>query len=822
MQYPLISEYIDAILSAEDNMATLSNLRPVLDDRGRPVMSSGNFAVVFKMKSVDTGRCYAIKCFIKDQEGRAEAYQRISEELECVSSPYLLHVQYLENELFVDTTQTDQEEFPVLKMEWMEGKPLDAYLRENIYDSYALEMLSYRFCRMGAFLLSQPFAHGDLKPDNILVRENGELALVDYDGMFVPSMEGQKARELGSPDFRHPLRDENQFDSHIDDFAIASIALSLKAIALEPTLLEKYGAADCLLFSAEDYRDLGESEVLKALASLSSDTTLASLLSAFLLASAKNDLSMLSFRLFAIAKPEKKQIELSTEVTKEDLANAVEDEFGVKYSKDGLRLLESQKYIQNYVVKSGTRVICDSAFENCWSLTSVTIPNSVTSIGYSAFRRCHGLTSVTIPNSVTSIGNRAFWGCSGLTSVTIPNSVTSIGDYAFSRCRSLTSVTIPTSVTRIGNGAFANCNGITHPIIVNDMFVFLPNGYEGHYSIPENISKIIGGAFAVCHGLTSVTIPNSVTSIGISAFWKCSGLTSVTIPNSVTSIGDYAFRECSSLTSITIPNSVTGIGREAFRSCSGLTSVTIPNSVTSIGDFAFDGCRGITHPIIVNDMFVILPNNYKGHYSIPENISKIIGGAFSGCSGLTSVTIPNSVTSIGHWAFADCHGLISVTIPNSVTSIGGWAFLKCSGLTSVTIPNSVTSIGNYAFLGCSCLTSITIPNSVTSIGDRAFADCYGLTSVTIPNSVTSIGDYAFGGCSGLTSVTIPNSVTSIGDWAFADCNGLTSVTIPNSVTSIGVDAFIDCSSLQSIIIPPGTKQKFARLLPANKYKLVEQ
>ena len=675
MQYPLISEYIDAILSAEDNMATLNNLSPVLDDRGRPMMSSGNFAVVFKMKSVDTGRCYAIKCFIKDQEGRAEAYQRISEELEFVSSPYFLHVQYLENELFVDTTQTDQEEFPVLKMEWMEGKPLDAYLRENIYDSYALEMLTYRFCRMGAYLLSQPFAHGDLKPDNILVRENGELALVDYDGMFVPSMEGQKARELGSPDFRHPLRDENQFDSHIDDFAIASMALSLKAIALDPSLLEKYGAADRLLFSSDDYRNLGESNIFKALVSLSSDTTLASLLSAFLLASAKNNLSMLSFRLFSIAKPEKKQIELSTEVTEEDLANAVEDEFGVKYSKDGLRLLKSNKYIRNYVVKAGTRVICNKAFWGCYDLISVTIPDSVTSIGYGAFCGCYDLISVTIPDSVTSIGKSAFWGCYDLTSVTIPNSVTSIGKSAFWDCSGLTSVTIPNSVTSIGDEAFAGCRGITHPIIVNDMFVFLPKGYEGHYSIPENISKIIGGAFSGCRGLTSVTIPNSVTSIG----------------------------------------------HYAFSGCSGLTSVTIPNSVTSIGEGAFNNCSGITHTIIVNDMFVFLPKRFEGHYSIPEKISIIIGGAFYGCSGLTSVTIPDSVTSIGDWAFSGCSGLTSVTIPNSVKSIGYSAFKYCSGLTSVTIPNSVTSIGEWAFSGCKSLISISIPDSVKSMGKSVFS-----------------------------------------------------------------------------------------------------
>ena len=194
---------------------------------------------------------------------------------------------------------------------------------------------------------------------------------------------------------------------------------------------------------------------------------------------------------------------------------------------------------------------------------------------------------------MTSIGDFAFSGCSGLTSVTIPNSVTSIGDYAFSNCSGLTSVTIPNSVTSIGIYAFLGCTGITQSIIVNDMFVFLPTGYEGHYSIPENISTINGGAFDGCSGLTSVTIPNSVTSIAEGAFSGCSSLTSVNIPNSVTSIAYGAFSGCSGLTSVTIPNSVTSIGDCAFSGCSSLTSITIPNSVTSIAEVAFSLCINI-------------------------------------------------------------------------------------------------------------------------------------------------------------------------------------------------------------------------------------
>lgn len=263
MNYPLISEYIEAIKSAEDNFKELSYLRPVFGDDGLPVMTSGNFAVVFKMRDERDGKLYALKCFTKEQEGRTEAYREIAKELKDVSSPYLVSIQFLEKELFVDTDQTTETEFPVLLMDWVEGKTLDNYLHENLDDKYALEMLAFRFSLLAQWLIPQPFAHGDLKPDNILVRDDGALVLVDYDGMYVPAMKGQKARELGSPDFRHPQRTEDDFDEHIDDFPLVSLLLSLKAISINFHWLEEYGAKDRLLLSKEDYINASDCNFLK-------------------------------------------------------------------------------------------------------------------------------------------------------------------------------------------------------------------------------------------------------------------------------------------------------------------------------------------------------------------------------------------------------------------------------------------------------------------------------------------------------------------------------------------------------------------------------
>ena len=444
--------------------------------------------------------------------------------------------------------------------------------------------------------------------------------------------------------------------------------------------------------------------------------------------------------------------------------------------------------------------ITSEAFKGCSSLTSITIPDGVTSVGDSAFCGCGSLTNViwNAENCIEAGSNNypIFSGCLKLSSITIGENVKTIPDYAFYGCSSLTNITIGNGVTSIGNSAFEDCRNLTN------------------VTIPDGVTSIGNYAFSGCSGLTSVTIPDGVTSIGSSAFEGCSGLTSVTIGNGVTFIGSSAFYGCdlliyneydsayylgndtnkyvvlieakrTSIASCDINDSCKIIYNYAFYDCSSLTSITIPDGVTSIGDYAFDGC---------SSLISVIWNAEK--CTIAGSWDRLI---FYGCSKLSSITIGENVKTIPSYAFKDCSSLTSVTIGNSVTSIGYQAFYGCSGLTSITIPDGVTSIGNYAFIGCNGLTSITIPDGVTSIGNCAFSGCSSLTSLTIPDSVTTIGDSAFSGCSSLTSVIIGNGVTTICDSAFKGCGSLTRVTIGNGVTSIGDYAFYNCSGLTNVI-----------------------
>ena len=682
MQYPLISEYVKAIQDADDNLDKLAYLTPVLDNHGEPYRSSGAFAVVFKMQDKSTGKYYALKCFTEEQEGRADAYRQIADELDMVDSPYITSVKYMEKELFVDS-QCEEDEFPVLLMDWVEGETMEAYIAANYHNQSAMSMLCYRFGKMAAWLRSQSFAHGDVKPDNIIIRPDGSLTLVDYDGMFVSSMKGCKSPTIGTKDFSHPLRTMDDFDETIDDFSLASIALSLKAISMKSTLLDIYGASDRLLFSENDYRNPSNSKVISALQELMCDKDFCTLYSLFMLALARKELSACSFRLFIGEKPNLLQTieDLPTKATDEELKEAFVDEWGVKYSKDGRKLLKVPgKLSLAYSVKEGTRIICDSAFFFCGSLFEIVIPSSVTSIGDWAFSFCSSLIYISIPKSVIYLNGNPFAEWNGKLECLSPNYIYE-DDILFNKDKS--------------------------------RIISFRNQNIESYVIPSSVTSIGKGAFRGCNSLSEIVIPSNVTSIGDRAFYGCNSLSEIVIPSSVTSIGKGAFRGCNSLSEIVIPSSVTSIGDSAFSFCDSLSEIVIPSSVTSIGDRAFSGCRSLSELVI------------------PSCVTSIGDRAFSRCSSLKYISIPKSVIGLNGNPFAEWNGKLECLSPNFVyeddilfnKDKSRIISFRNQNIESYVIPSSVTSIGKGAFRGCNSLSEIVIPSSVTSIGDSAFYNC---------------------------------------------------------------------------------------------------
>jgi uncharacterized protein (TIGR02145 family) len=275
MNLPSIDDYINA-LHFDTALAQYAHLEPVKKDDGSLYFSSGNFAVVFKMRCKNTGKFFALKVFHRYQEGRIENYKLISECLENNTSDYLVKYHFLEKEIWVNSNAGDAE-YPAIVMDWVEGKTLGNTLQDlcKTNNTQELKNLAYAFDEMALWLLKQEFAHGDLKSDNILVDSQKQMKLVDYDGLYTPTMAGHKARENGSPHFRHPKRDINHFGKHIDDFSLLLLSLSLHALAQEPNLIGQYGAGDSILFTESELASPGQSSTWQNMTKYLSNTAIA-------------------------------------------------------------------------------------------------------------------------------------------------------------------------------------------------------------------------------------------------------------------------------------------------------------------------------------------------------------------------------------------------------------------------------------------------------------------------------------------------------------------------------------------------------------------
>ncbi len=418
---------------------------------------------------------------------------------------------------------------------------------------------------------------------------------------------------------------------------------------------------------------------------------------------------------------------------------------GVVYSKDGKKIVAYPGAMTNtsYTIVSGTEIIAEKAFYNGRYITSISIPNTVTTIEKEAFYNSR-ITAVVIPDSVTNIGESAFER-SALKSVTLSNNISCINDSVFEQCSYLKEVIVPQGVTSIGKRAFYYCSQ-----------------------------------------MKTITLPDTLELIDEYAFGYCRILNGIDLPESLHTINKYAFYYCEGLTEIALPNSISTFGSNIFSYCIKLTNVSLPSSLKIIPSYIFSNCTKLCN------------------IALPESIEEIGSNAFSGCNSLSEIVFPEGLQKIGSSAFAKCIGLTTIEFPDRLVSIGDSAFSGCTAVTDIIFPVDLSSIGGNAFSGCIGLSSITMPANLKTTGRAIFSGCTNLKTVGFMTGITEITDYMFYGCNGISIIAIPNTVTKIGAYAFADISTLGVVLIPDSVTSIGNNNFIYCSSDIVIFVEEGS------------------
>ncbi len=680
MNYPLISEYVEAIRYAEENFATLTNLRPIFDNEGKPVMSSGNYAVVFKMRDKQTGKVYAVKCFLKNQEGREESYPLISEELSKTNSPYILSAEYINQELFVDTNQSDNKEFPVLVMEWVEGETLSSFLslmsqadgdsdiwspEECDHAFYELRCLPSNFIRMASWLIKQPFAHGDLKPDNIIVKPDGTCVLVDYDGMYVPSMQGMKKHHLGTPNFMHPFRPNQIICKDIDNYAISIIALSLYVFSLKPETIEN--SKDYCIITEKEACKLHEHWIFKD-EELMSDASFQELLTIYLHTLSQNKITKDYYDLCVseFLCPCNYDIFL-TKATEYEMQHAWEDNYGVKYSLDGKKVLSASNDLagEDYIIREGVITICDQAFQGK-NLKSIKLPDSVVAIGDRAFANNDDMVYCNIPSSVRFIYENNPWGgCFNIKKMDCYSPLYQIKDGI------LYSSDYSTVYGFIYRSPEVCIDFRTKKISANAFW----SSRKGHDSFIkkvtlDNVTEVGKSAFSVCTSAEFV-INGRIKELGRESFYRCELLETIDLSN-VEEIPEKAFIYCKNLTSVSFSPELNTIHSKAFQGCESLETMDIPDSVSFISDDAFIGCLGLcalnvdsdnqdycsVDGILYNKSLTKLikfpPGKQINEFIIPDTVFEIGDGAFKNCTTLQTIICNNKILKFGKGVFDDC------------------------------------------------------------------------------------------------------------------------------------------------------------------------
>lgn len=499
----------------------------------------------------------------------------------------------------------------------------------------------------------------------------------------------------------------------------------------------------------------------------------------------------------------------SVEATKDEIAEGVEDDFGIVYSHDGIQLLKSKYcYNKSYNVREGCKIIRSNAFIYNKNLVNVTLPDGLLYIGDGAFSGCDSLSSITLPTCLAYIGDGAFCGCK-LSEITLPLGLTHIGYGAFK------SMQIKNVISK--SPYFNYNNGCLIDLHARSVIAFLSD--KESVEVPTGITHIGDEAFYDCKNLINLILPDEIKSIGKGSFCCCVNLNTIKLPANLTHIGNDAFSSCDSLSDISLPDSLSFIGDNAFHSCKKFSSIILPPNLTHIGRTAFNNIQFDT--IVCKTPFFKFENRFlidiknkrlischseREWIETPEGITHIGESAFVGCNNLTTIVLTNGITHIGEYAFVGCRNLKNIKFPETLTHIGKSAFCGCEGLTSINLPNGLTNIDDKAFLGCYYLSSVTLSDSLTTIGESAFSLCKCLSSITLPNKLTQISNDVFVGCENLTRISLPNSLTNIGNSAFYGCRGLTEIKLPDNLTHIGEKAFYDCVRLAHIVFPESLTQ----------------